>query len=256
MSTTKWIVLRGLGRGHGHWGTFIGKLGQALPDDKIYWLDLPGNGFLNKSVSPTAIESYVPALERQLKASNFFSVEGRTLGVGLSLGAMVLTEWAQQQPKRFNKVFLINTSAANLSKPWKRISLRVFANSLKQLFTSELEQFELNSLKLTTTLSEEIIKSKYKEDFRAVIDFSKKYPIEKRNILRQLLAASRYVFPQRPAVPTVLLCGAGDQFVNPACSSDIKRRWDCDLLTHPTAGHDLAFEDSDWLIETLKSNAK
>ncbi len=255
MSTTKWIVLRGLGRGHGHWGTFIQKLASALPEDKIYWLDLPGNGFLNAQTSPLAIEDYVSSLEQQLKATDFFDSHGRTIGVGLSLGAMVMAEWAHQHPSRFNKIFLVNTSAANLSKPWKRISMRVFANTLKQLFTSELEQFELNSLKITTTLSEEIIKSKFNDDYKAVIEFTKKYPITMRNILRQLLAASRYVFPKQPAVPTTLISGAGDRFVNPTCSDDIKRWWQCDLVIHPTAGHDLAFEDSSWLIETLKAHS-
>ena len=255
MSKRKWIILRGLGRGHGHWGTFIQKLEAAFLKDKIFWLDLPGNGFLNKESSPVVIQDYVASLEQQLKNSNFFEISGPTIGVGLSLGGMVLTEWVQQKPSRFDQIFLINTSAANLSKPWKRISLRVLANALKQLFTSQLEQFELNSLKMTTTLNEEIIKSKFIDDYRAVREFSKKYPITKKNIFRQLLAASKYQFPRRPAVPTILISGAGDRFVNSDCSHDLKQWWKCDLIMHPTAGHDLAFEDPNWLIEILKSKS-
>ncbi len=253
MNRTKWVILRGLGRGHGHWGTFISKLTAAVPEDSIYWLDLPGNGFLNAAVSPVKIEDYISSLENQLQLTDFFHTKGRCVGVGLSLGAMVLTEWSQQQSQRFDKIILINTSAANFSKPWKRISLQVLANSMKQLFTTELEQFEMNSLQITTTLTEDMIRANFNDSYQAVIEFSKKYPIEKGNITRQLLAAARYLFPKKITVPTVLISGAGDKFVNPQCSQDIKNHWGCELVVHPTAGHDIAFEDSDWLIQTLKT---
>ena len=108
MKKNKWIFIRGLGRGHGHWGTFIKKFETAVQNDSVYWLDLPGNGFLNNQVSPLKIPTYILAMEEQLKATDFFQVEGKTLGVGLSMGAMVLTEWSQQQNSFFDKIYLMS----------------------------------------------------------------------------------------------------------------------------------------------------
>lgn len=252
MKKNKWIFIRGLGRGHGHWGTFINKFESAVPNDRVYWLDLSGNGFLNNKVSPLTIPKYILALEEQLKVTDFFQVEGKTIGVGLSFGAMVMTEWSQQQNQIFDKMFLINTSAANFSKPWKRISFRVFLNAIRQLLTAKVEKFELNSLYFTTNLSFEKITNEFQDSYQAVIQFSKNYPIKKINILRQLIAASRYFFPKKMPCLVILLNGAKDRFVNPLCSADIKMNWSCDLWTHPTAGHDIAFEDPNWLIDKLK----
>ena len=43
MKKNKWIVLRGLGRGHGHWGTFLKKMETAFPNDRFYWLEILKN---------------------------------------------------------------------------------------------------------------------------------------------------------------------------------------------------------------------
>ncbi|KGF78004.1 hydrolase, partial [Massilia sp. JS1662] len=42
-----WVLMRGLTRESGHWGTFMGKLQARFPDDRIVALDLPGNGRLH-----------------------------------------------------------------------------------------------------------------------------------------------------------------------------------------------------------------
>ena len=154
----------------------------------------------------------------------------------------------------FKKLFLINTSAANFSNPWKRLSWTVFLSSLKQLFTAKTEQFELNSLLVTTSLSQEKIVNEFRESYESVIQFSKKYPITKVNILRQLVAASYYFFPRESIGEVVLIRGAKDQFINSQCSVDLQKKWNCKILIHPTAGHDIAFEDANWLIEALKAN--
>ncbi len=252
MKKNKWIFIRGLGRGRGHWGTFISQFESAVPDDRVYWLDLPGNGILNKQKSPLSIPEYIASLEVQLKATDFFQIDGPTYGVGLSLGAMVLTEWTQLRRQQFDKIFLINTSAANFSKPWRRISIQVLVNSVKQLLTARTEKFELNSLLFTTNLNEKKITTEYKKSFEKVIQFSNDFPIKKMNIFRQLIAASKYSFPEQQSCSVILLRGACDRFVNSQCSVDIQNRWGCVLETHPSAGHDIAFEDAGWVIAHLK----
>ncbi|MFZ3230594.1 MAG: alpha/beta hydrolase [Pseudobdellovibrio sp.] len=250
---TRWIVLRGLGRGCGHWGFFQDKLRQAFPDELFYFLDLPGNGFLNKQISPLSISDYVPFLKQQLAATTFFDSDGPVFGIGLSLGGMVLTEFASKEANLFTQIFLINTSASNFSAPYQRISFLVLMNSVKQILTSKIEDFEMNSLLVTTNLSELVIRSKFLKDYNSNVDFTKNNPITKINIVRQLIAAALYKFPKKKPTHVQLINGANDQFVNPKCSIDIKKKWNCDLVTHPTAGHDIAFEDSSWLIEIILS---
>ncbi|MBC7465833.1 MAG: alpha/beta hydrolase [Bdellovibrio sp.] len=249
----KWIVLRGLGRGYGHWGSFQQKMRDAFPHDEIYFIDLPGNGILNGEMSPLKISQYVSFLENQLKMSAFFETNGPVYGIGLSLGGMVMIEWANQFEDFFTKIFLINTSASNFSKPWKRISIPVFLNTAKQVFKNTIENLEMNSLKITTSLSEDQIRTQFGEDYKSNIAFTKKYPITKENVMRQLFAASKYFFPKVMKTPVVLINGANDRFVNPSCSLDIQSVWKCKLVTHPTAGHDVAFEDAKWLIDLVKN---
>jgi len=253
---TKWIVLRGLGRGFGHWGSFQDKLRGAFPRDEIYFIDLPGNGTLNQETSPIHISDYVEYLENQLKMTAFYETEGPVYGIGLSLGGMVMTEWARQFEDFFTRIFLINTSASNFSGPWRRISIPVFLNSIKQVFNKKglVEDFELNSLLITTSLDAQKIRKEFAHDHQSNVAFTKEYPITKKNILRQLFAASRYFFPQTLKTSVVLINGAKDRFVNPACSVDIQKRWSCKLVTHPTAGHDIAFEDAAWLIDVIQKN--
>ena len=52
---------------------------------------------------------------------------------------------------------------------------------------------------------------------------------------------------QAPPVPLLLLAGAGDRLVDPACSRRLARTWQVPLLEHAQAGHDLPLDDPDWV---------
>ena len=245
-------MLRGLGRGHGHWGSFAEKIQQAFPEDKFYFLDLPGNGSLNGEESPLEISQYISFLEQQLTNSDFFQHPGRTLGMGLSLGGMVMTEWAREFHTRFEKIFLINSSAANLSYPWERISWLVLYTSLKQIFMSSTEKFEMSSLLVTTSLTKSQLHNEYHHDVLRNMAFTDKFSVTDKNVLRQTVAAARYSFPPESPGPAVILVGSMDRFVQPECSYAIQKIWKCKIEIHPTAGHDIAFEDPDWVINTMR----
>lgn len=248
----KWIVIRGLGRGYGHWGSFQNKLGKSFPKDQVYFLDLPGNGVLNKQKSPLNMTDYIPYLEEQLIRTDYFLNPGLTYGIGLSLGGMVLTEWALQKKERFSKIFLTNSSASNFSKPWQRISFSVFLQTLKIVLNSkDIQYSELKSLLLTTNISEEKFKNEFFLDLQTNIEFTKKYPITYANVARQLWSASRYHFPEKAPVPAVIFFADNDRFVHKSCSLAIQKKWSVPAEMHPTAGHDIAFEDGDWVIQKL-----
>ena len=55
----RWVLLRGLGRGHGHGGVFAKKLQLKFSEDQFEFMDLPGNGTQFKEASPCHISAYV-----------------------------------------------------------------------------------------------------------------------------------------------------------------------------------------------------
>jgi pimeloyl-ACP methyl ester carboxylesterase len=80
-------------------------------------------------------------------------------------------------------------------------------------------------------------------------DWRRAHPVSRANALRQLLAAMRYRAPRRvPPVPLLLLSGAADGLVHPACSAAVARAWRLPMAVHPDAGHDLPLDAPDWVV--------
>ena len=100
-----WILIRGLARGAGHWANFPEKLMQAFPNDKVYCVDIPGNGYLNEIPTPLKVSDFIPSFEEQLKQQNF-DASIPTYGYSLSLGSMAMVEWAKQRPGFFKKMYI------------------------------------------------------------------------------------------------------------------------------------------------------
>lgn len=247
-----WILIRGLARGAGHWGVFPEKLQQAFPHDKIYYVDVPGNGYLNQVTTPLKVSEFVVTFDDQLKKQGFdFSLP--TYGYSLSLGSMAMVEWAKQRPGFFKKIYISNTSAANFSNVFKRLSVDAMALGVRMRFLHTPEDREIASLEVTTTLSKEQILSDYKKAFQSMLSFSKTNPAKPKNILRQLLAASTYTFPKAPPTEVVLMSGGKDRFVSAQCSKDIENKWHCKHLIHPDAGHDISFQFPDWVVEKISA---
>lgn len=247
-----WILIRGLGRGSGHWGPFPEKLKQAFPDDSIYFVDVPGNGQLHKLDTPLKISEFISHLDEQLLQQNF-NFQNPTYGYSLSLGSMAMVEWAQQRPDLFKKIYISNTSAANFSNVFKRLSVDALKLGFRMRKMKSHHERELASLLLTTTLSEQQILNDYKKAYESMIDFSHTHCARPRNILRQLIAAATYSFPSEPPVETILMSGGKDQFVSAKCSIDIEIAWQCPHIVHPEAGHDISFQFPDWVVEKLKA---
>ncbi len=250
----KWILLRGLGRSAGHWGSFRTQIEKAFPLEHFYFLDLQGNGKFNSYSSPIEIANYIAPLEQQLRDSNYFEIDGPTIGVGLSLGGMVLTEWSQQVAGRYQQIFLINSSGSNLSYPWQRLSLKVLALAIRSFWIKNRVEHEINSLLVTSSLTRDEILKKYSEELQNNVFVSEKFPIALNNVLRQAIAGARYSIPSKINTSATLIVGEKDAFVNADCSRAIQQKWNCKIEIHPTAGHDISFQDSAWLIRAISSN--
>jgi pimeloyl-ACP methyl ester carboxylesterase len=241
-----WVLLRGLTREARHWGKFPEALQAAFPGVRVVTPDLPGFGARRDLRSPTRIEQIMESVREELRRSG---VEFPVGLVGLSLGAMVATEWASRHPGEVGACVLVNTSLAALSPIHRRLRpgnyLRLARIALSGLSGREKES---GILALTSNVGDP--EGRIVEEWAAI---RRESPVSRGNTLRQLLAAARYRGgASAPAVPVLVLASEGDRLVDPECSRAIATRWKADIAWHPTAGHDLPLDDGEWVAGRIR----
>jgi pimeloyl-ACP methyl ester carboxylesterase len=240
-----WVLLRGLTREKGHWGPFVDQLHAAMPAARVLALDVPGNGERYRERSPARVGPMVDALREQLAA---MQVPAPYHLLALSLGAMVAIDWATRYPHEVAGAVLMNTSLARFSPFHHRLRAANYPALLSLLAgRGGIERREATLLRLTSARPEA-----HPDAVARWTAIFREHPVSAGNALRQLLAASRYRAPvERPAVPLVMLVGAGDRLVDPRCSRAIAQAWGATLLEHPWAGHDLPLDDAGWVVEQV-----
>lgn len=239
-----WILLRGLARGTGHWGSFLEKIRAHFPEDKFEFLDLPGNGSRASEASPLEIGEYV----RQVRPHSQALQRGEKVHLlAISLGGMVAVEWMREYSHEVEKAYVICTSAGNFSSFNQRFLLPNLPKSLS------LAIHQSDEVKWEETLLEMVVNSQECRDaeFLGMVAYSKEHPIQVKNVLRQLVAASRYKFPQQAPGDIKLIGSFGDRLVSPQCTLQIAKQWGLQASMHPWAGHDVPVDDSKWLLEQL-----
>ena len=169
--------------------------------------------------------------------------------LAMSLGAMVATEWAYQSPEEIAGCVLINTSFQAFSPFYHRLRPRNYLPLLRlALLSSAPAETERALLRLT---SNEV--AKRESVIAAWIETRRHRPVKAVNALRQLLAALRYrARTVPPATALLILCSEHDRLVHFECSMTIASCWKCSLALHPSAGHDIALDDPDWVIERIQ----
>lgn len=239
-----WLLIRGLVRGNDHWGIFPDLLRKKFPDSQVILLELPGNGEKFQESSPLKIADYVEAL-RQEWLNKKDSDDGKWNVIAISMGAMVAMEW-EKQYSDFHKMFLINTSSSDVGSPFKRLSLKALKNIPKILFTDDPSRAEKTILELTTELTEvnESLVNKWKE-------IALKYPISKRNFIRQLYAAAKFRSPRRLDIIPTFLAATNDNLADFNSSKKLAKKYNSQIFIHESAGHDLPLDDPDWIIAKL-----
>lgn len=241
-SKTNWILLRGLVRGRGHWGSFVDVLKERRPDDQFEYLDLPGNGESNQLTSPLKIADYVKILRSQ---SQFVKEHKNFRLVGVSLGGMIATEWMRSFPLEVSKGFLVVTSASNFSVFYDRFKPINYLRAVKSLPLSASER-ERNILEMIANNPRRI-----EAELPALAAYSEAYPIAQTNFARQLWAAAHYQFPDQAPGDIKLIGTFGDNLVSPDCTLQIAKKWKLKAEMHPSAGHDISIDDPAWLVEQL-----
>lgn len=241
MST--WILLRGLARDSRHWGLLPELLRVAQPGAQVVALDLPGNGRMNSTPSPTTVAAMADDVRAQLL---HLGIAPPYHLLAMSLGGMVAMAWATSHPDEVAGVVLINTSGGGLQPFFRRLRPRAWWPLLRLALPGlSAAQHERIVVRLTS--------HHHAEASAEWIAWHQSHPVSLGNAWRQLLAAQRFeVPPEAPRAPLLLLSSARDGLVDPRCSHSLAHAWQTARAEHPTAGHDLALDDPAWLVECVR----
>jgi pimeloyl-ACP methyl ester carboxylesterase len=243
-----WLILRGLVREQRHWGEFRGvfekRLQQVDPHSRVFTIDLPGFGTEVNRMSPKTIGEIVHDLRdrwSQLKESN----PGEWGILAVSLGGMVAAHWASHHIEDFKKVVLINSSMSGLSPLHHRMMPANYPRIVKLLLSRNLVEREKKILSMTTNMDiQNLVKQAEKQ-----AEFGK--DVNRLNAVHQIMAAIQFKPPKKIHAPMLVLVGRGDRLVSPKCSEAIASHYGARLVSHPTANHDLASDDPNWIADQV-----
>lgn len=236
-----WVLIRGLIRSKFHWGTFPEKLKKDLNIKAVECVELAGNGYLADQFTPEKIEEALLDLKKQLPP------DLKNFGIiGISLGGMLATKWAQLYPHEVSHLVLINSSSS-LSPFYKRLNPAQYAGIIKNLAIfnpAAIEKFILSATSNQTENWLPLIKN-YSE-------FQKEHPVSLSNFIQQLKLTSQVDFSDVPKSRNLVLTSKTDRLVSYECSKAIAEVWNCKIEFNDHAGHDLPLDDADWVIAQIK----
>ena len=261
-----WILVRGLCREPQHWGEFPEMLARLLRQRcashllaprPVLTLDLPGNGCLHEQESPATVPAMAEHLRAQVRQA--LAAQGLPLGgqhpvcvLALSMGGMVALEWARRHPHEVGSLVLVNSSVRGLSAFYRRLRPRQYMRVLR-LLLNPLDDRGVESTILQMTSQQQLMPRDRETLLARWMAIRQRHPVERRNVWRQLLASARYRWRLRQPLHAecLVLSSLGDELVHPSCSTALARALQAEHQWHPWAGHDLALDDPNWLLEHL-----
>lgn len=246
---THWVFLRGLSREQRHWGNFPERCATEL-GWQITHLDLPGFGDQHRRLSPRTMS----AIAADLAARMPWPDTDMPVGIlGLSLGAMAALKWVDLQPQSIAALVLINGSAADCPLHW-RLQPGALPPMLSALGRRSIKQQERAILNLVSNRPPAIDAA-----LSDWVQIRQQARLQKRNVFRQLLAASTARSPSAAAMAGIgkalVLSSRGDRMVSWRCSERLASKYQWPLALHPDAGHDLSLDDPEWIIRQLVAQA-
>lgn len=238
-----WILVRGLMRSQFHWKSFPEFLKEELQLQEVQTVELPGNGLLCAQKTPTSIDTAVKSIRNQISGtrSEAFGI------IGISLGGMLATRWAQLFPLEVSHLVLINSSS-KLSHFNQRLKPANYNGVLRHLLFGNPAASEEFILRATSN-SEVFWRPQLSEN----IEFLTAHPMSVTNFFRQLKLAGQADFTKVPKAAKLVLTSKADRLVSYECSEKISQLWGCEIHYHETAGHDLPLDDAGWLVEKIKN---
>src|SRR5262249_53999057 len=120
----------------------------------------------------------------------------------VSLGGMVAMQWCADHPDDFARLVLVNTSAADLSVPWRRMRLRVVPQVLLALASRDVARREERILRMTTRMRADV--AALAQEYAG---YYAERPMRRTNAIRQLTAATRFRAPKALQPRTLVISG-------------------------------------------------
>jgi pimeloyl-ACP methyl ester carboxylesterase len=241
-----WVFLRGLAREKGHWGSFLERFQETFPGDHVMGMDAPGVGEFRDLNCPRSMPQIFQFVRGRVVERT--SAQARFSIVAISMGGMVALEWMRQRPDELECCVLMNTSLKSLSPIYQRLRWQVWRRFLNVVSTQIPRDRERALIELLMN----------SEDARQRalplwIKLAVEHPVRYSNFLNQLLAAATFHgFKEKPSVPVLLLSSLGDRFTDPSCSEALHEKWGWPVECHPWAGHDLPWDDPEWVLQKIR----
>ncbi|MFK7826161.1 MAG: alpha/beta fold hydrolase [Oligoflexales bacterium] len=244
------VLLRGLAREAKHWGQFETALAQSSYCQKIIMCDLPGMGVHHNLIAPATIKQIVEFIKE--KHHNKLQKEQDLFLIGLSLGGMVAYEYLRQHPDLFQRAAIINSSFRGLSPVYQRVRPAAFIQLLRIMAVKPSSRRESKILKLISNFHTED-----QEVLQQFIRICTKRPVSMRNVISQLVAASRYRFKlsELSQFKGLVLCSSEDRLVSSHCSHAFAKALSWPIKEHSLAGHDLPLDAPEWILEEISKMA-
>jgi pimeloyl-ACP methyl ester carboxylesterase len=237
------VLIRGLARERGHWGSFVTGLERCFPDLPIHAIDLPGTGNKRHLRSPASIAAIAGVIHGEIAGLS------RPLVIGMSLGAMVALELARQMDSQISGAVCINTSAGDLSPLGQRLSLSGIALVCASLLGAPPRTRERWIHRITSNHALATC-----PDLERWIAIANHHPVSRKVALAHVLAAAHYRVRKGPKirVPLLWLTSRGDRLVDWRCTLQLQRELGGAIGIHDIAGHDLPHDAESWGIEQIR----
>jgi pimeloyl-ACP methyl ester carboxylesterase len=244
MKINKWIGIRGLVRGNGHWGDFPEVLKSMDSSIDFEMVEIPGNGTRNKEITPLSAVEVIHAIKKVSRIAN----EHKPFNlVGISLGGMIGLKWAELYPEDINQLVVINTSLSQFSPIYKRLRGQQYLNLFRAIKEKSVRKREAIMLEIASNNRE-----RREKLLNQLAEFSKRNPVQLKNFVRQLLLANLVVIKEKKLKPHIkILCAEHDNMVHFSCSQIIADKFSLPICIHPTAGHDLPLDDPEWVARQM-----
>lgn len=238
------VLLRGLSRGTEHWLDFPALLQATFTQDKIFCIDLAGNGYRVNEQSPNNLQSALLDLKKQLQL-----IPAPYYVIGLSLGAMLWLNAIENNTIEIKKAVLINPSHAMNSA-----TQRIKPLSLMRLLLSLLLSRDYQEKTIYKLTSQNHNHRQKKNVIQYWLSIQRHYPFRLHNLWRQLCLAKDCNINLTSSHPEqqLIIASIKDQLVNPACSAQIAQALNSPICYHQRAGHDIALDDANWLIHQCR----
>ncbi|MBU0539098.1 MAG: alpha/beta hydrolase [Gammaproteobacteria bacterium] len=246
-SVKHWVFLRGLSREQAHWGDFIQRCETEL-GWSCYAIDLPGFGTEYLRPSPFTIAEIRRDVQQRLPADIIASGEAFGI-VALSLGGMVALDWLASSPDDIATAIFISTSSADCGL-FKRLKFSALPPTLHALLATSTKQQERAILRMASNNN-----ALHAELLEQWCRIRERRPASKLNVIRQLIAASRFHSPSADKLKSskaYFISSRADRMVSYQCSKYLAKKYHHSLTLHDSAGHDLPIDDADWLVGVFR----